>query len=392
MERIELIISDETLRDGEQQAGVFFDLETKQTLASLIAATGIAQIAIMPAIHETEAQLFEKLVTRNKSECFIASTMMDRSYINQSLACGAKQIILFHAVSDRLLFLRDTEIRSNPQYHGKTIDDNIPAVVIAKMRQRAIARILAHLQYATGLGLKICFAAEDASRADFDFLVECINTFAPYLDQFLLCDTVGILTPEKTYIWIRDLLEYSNSVPLTVHFHNDLGLALENTIQAVIAGASGISGTFGGIGERAGNVALEQVLNALKLRMGWEIVGINYDALNVVSNYIEQLGVRAYPPYSQGAHRYETGIHIHSILRDRCSYSLFPEIEPEIWFGKCSGASNFQYLFEKYLDISLPPAKYESLRSQIKTLAIQQKRSFTTEEVLNFLAKKIIQI
>lgn len=392
MERIELTISDETLRDGEQQAGVFFDLETKQTLAHLIAQTGVEQIAIMPAIHPTEEQLFKRLVAGNQSECLIASTMMDRFYIDQSQACGAKQIILFHAVSDRLLFLRDAEIRHDPQYYQKTIDDDIPAVVIAKIRQNAIAKILAHLQYATELGLKICFAAEDASRADFDFLVECINTFSPYIEQFLLCDTVGILTPEKTYIWLRDLLEYTKNVPLTVHFHNDLGLALENTIQAVIAGASGISGTFGGIGERAGNVALEQVLNALKIRMGWEVTGIDYDALNLVTEHLEKFGVRAYPPYSKGAQRYETGIHVHSILRDRASYSIFPEIEPEIWFGKCSGASNFQYLFEKYLNQPLPPEKYESLRSQIKTLSIQQKRSFSTEEVLELLQQKLLQL
>ncbi|HHP7231310.1 MAG TPA: 2-isopropylmalate synthase [Xenococcaceae cyanobacterium] len=386
MENIDLLVSDETLRDGEQQAGIFFDLETKQTLAELIAATGVHQIAIMPAIHHTEAELFTNLSTQNLGERLIASTMMSRCYLNHSQSCGAKQIILFHAVSDRLLFLRDSEIAHHPLYRHQTIDDAIPQAVITKIRQNAITKILTHLQYAQAQGFKVCFAAEDASRADFNFLGECINIFKPYITQFLLCDTLGVLTPEKTYIWIRDLLECTNYAPLGVHFHNDLGLALENTIQAVIAGARGISGTFGGIGERAGNVALEKVLLGLRMRQGWEVAGINYDALSLVTDYLDNLGIKAYPPYSEQSQRYATGIHLHSMLRDRASYSIFPQIEPEIWFGKCSGASNFQYLFERYLKQPLTKKHYEQLRSQIKTLAVAQQRSFSTAEVLQLIA------
>jgi isopropylmalate/homocitrate/citramalate synthase len=252
--------------------------------------------------------------------------------------------------------------------------------------------VLKHLRYAAGLGLKICFAAEDASRADFDFLVECICRFQPYLDQFLLCDTVGILTPEKTYIWIHDLLQCTNNPTLSVHFHNDRGLALENTMRAVEAGAGGISGTFGGIGERAGNVALEQVLNGLRLRYGWEVAGINYEALTQVSDYLEQLNIRANPPYSQAAQRCETGIHVHSILRDRHSYTDFCHAEPEIWFGKCSGASSFQYLFEHHLQQPLNRDQYERLRSAIKILSIQQKRSFSLAEVVEMLNTGILTI
>ncbi|MDJ0649421.1 MAG: 2-isopropylmalate synthase [Xenococcaceae cyanobacterium MO_188.B19] len=392
MENIELLVSDETLRDGEQQAGIFFDLKIKQTLANLIANTGVHQIAIMPAIHHTEAELFSNLVTQKLDQRLAASTMMSRCQINYSQSCGAKQIILFNAVSDRLLFLRDSQINRDPIYRHQTIDDDIPQEVINQIRQNAIAKILSHLQYAKKKGFQVCFAAEDASRADFDFLVDCINIFKPYISQFLLCDTLGILTPEKTYIWIRDLLECTNHAPLGVHFHNDLGLALENTIQGVIAGASGISGTFGGIGERAGNVPLEKVLLGLKMRKGWEVRGINYEALTLVTDYLDSLGIQAYPPYSCQSQRYETGIHVHSMLRDRSSYSIFPHIEPEIWFGKCSGASNFKYLFEHYLKQPLSKKHYERLRSQIKTLAVTEQRSFSTQEVLELLAQKKLTI
>lgn len=392
METINLQISDETLRDGEQQVGIFFERETKQNLAHLIAQTGVHQIALMPAIHATEEHLVKTLVRAGLGHQVVASTMMMRQLIDQAKSCGVEQIILFHAVSDRLLFLRDPEMRHHPHYHDKNIDDAIPTSVLSRIRQNMLEIVLKHLRYAADLGLRICFAAEDASRADFDFLVECIGQFRPYLEKFLLCDTVGILTPDKTYVWIHDLLECADQAPLSVHFHNDMGLALENTIQAVLAGATGISGTFGGIGERAGNVALEQVLNGLRLRLGWEVAGINYDALAQVTNYLNQLNIHANPPYSQQAQRCETGIHVNSILRDRQSYSIFPHTEPEIWFGKCSGASNFQYLFERRFQRSLTRDQYERLRSTIKILSIQQKRSFSLDEVVQMLEKGILEV
>lgn len=391
MQTIALTISDETLRDGEQQAGLFFDSETKRSLAHLIAQTGIHEIAIMPAIHETEEQLIKTLIAQGLENKVVASTMMAKSYIDRAKACGVKKIILFLAVSDRLLFLRDPDIRSQSVYKDKTIDDEIPNRVISKIRQTAIAKVLDHLRYATKIGLKVCFAAEDASRADFGFLVDCICAFRPYIEQFLLCDTVGVLTPEKTYVWIHDLLEYSDRAPLAVHFHNDLGMALENTIQAVLAGASGISGTVGGIGERAGNVALEQVLQGLRWRFGWQVAGIDYDGLDRVTDYLDRLNVRPHAPYSRQAQRHETGIHVQSLLEDRQSYSIFPYTEPEIWFGKCSGASNFQYLFEQYLKQPLTQEQYEQLRSQIKHFSIQKKRSFSTEEVLELIKKGILK-
>lgn len=392
MEIIQLQISDETLRDGEQQVGIFFEREVKQTLAHQIAQTGVHQIALMPAIHATEEHLVKTLVRAGLGRQIAASTMLIRPLIDQAKACGVQQIILFHAVSDRLLFLRDAEIRHDLQYQAKTVDDAIPDSVLERIRQTMLKSVLQHLRYAASLGLKICFAAEDASRADFDFLVDCITQFRPYLDQFLLCDTVGVLTPDKAYVWIHDLLQCTQQAPLSVHFHNDMGLALENTIQAVRAGASGISGTFGGIGERAGNVALEQVLNGLRLRFGWEVAGIDYDALAAVTQTLNQLNARANPPYSPQAQRCETGIHVNSILRDRHSYSIFAHSEPEIWFGKYSGASNFQYLFERHFQRPLSRDHYERLRSTLKTLSIQQKRSFSLEEVVQLFERGLLEV
>ena len=371
MKQIPLTIFDETLRDGEQQVGIFFDAATKSDLATLIAQTGVHHLALMPAIHSSEAELTKKLVALHP-QIITASTMMGKLHIDRSLACGVKTIILFNAVSDRLLTLRDKDAACDTP--------------IEQVRQRMLEKVLVHLKYAASLGLRICFAAEDASRADFDFLVECINKFQPYIEHFLLCDTVGILSPENTKLWIRNLIEFTNNkTSLSVHFHNDRGLALENTIQAVLAGAMGISGTFGGIGERAGNVAIEQVLYGLKLRYGWQIEGINYDALANVTNYLHRKRFIANAPYSPESLRYETGIHVDSLCSDRSSYYLFPQGQPEVWYGKFSGASNFKYLFEHCLEQPQPPEKYQEFREKIKQVAIAQKRSFSQQEVIKLL-------
>ena len=377
MKQIPLTIFDETLRDGEQQVGIFFDRSIKEDLAQLIARTGVHHIALMPAIHATEAKIVRCLATGDLKSIITASTMMGQSHIDRSLACGVETIILFHAVSDRLLCLRDPSIHQSPNPDTATIDF---------VRDRMLERVVAHARYAASRGLKICFAAEDASRTDFDFLVECINKLHPYIEHFILCDTVGILNPEDTKLWVRNLIEFTqNRTPLSVHFHNDRGLALENTIQAVLAGAMGVSGTFGGIGERAGNVAIEQVLNGLKLRYGLQISGINYNALSKVTDYLSQQGFKANPPYSAESLRYETGIHVNSLCSDRSSYYLFTQGKPEVWYGKFSGASSFQYLFEHCLNLPQPPEKYREFREQIKNIAIAQKRSFSQAEVLQLL-------
>ena len=386
METLNLIISDETLRDGEQQVGLFFD--NKPELARLIAQTGVHQIALMPEIHSTEAKLVKSLVESGLKQQIVASTLMKRSSIDRSKACGARQIILFHAVSDRLLFLRDSAASANPSLQNKTIDDGISSEIIQSCRQAMLAKALDRVRYAVSQGLQVCFAAEDASRADFRFLVKCINTLGPYIEQFLLCDTVGILTPEKTYVWIRDLLEFVPNVPLSVHFHNDQGLALENTIQAVQAGAVGISGTMGGIGERAGNAPLEQVLLGLRSRLGWEVAGIDYEAVSNVVDYLHQQGHRPHAPYSPEAQRHESGIHVSALLRDRQSYTVLPHGQPDIWFGKGSGASNFQYLFEQYLQRPLEHSHYERLRDEVKAIALAERRSYSTKDVLKLIAER----
>lgn len=382
MQTLPLKILDNTLREGEQQAGVFFPYDSKYELAHLIAKTGVYYIDIMPCVCDQEAELAKTLTSEGLANRISAATLMGKRFIDLAKDCGIKHVMLFKGLSDRLLWLRDPQIRQRSEFQGKTIDDDIPPQLIEQIRQNALDFIVENLRYATEQGLRVDFAIEDASRADFDFLVQCLRSFSPYIEYCVLCDTVGVLNPEKSYVWINDLLQSTSDVALGVHYHNDLGMALENTLQSLMAGATLVSGTFGGLGERAGNVALEEVLNGLRIRFGIEVEGINYDKITAVTDYIEKMGVRRAAPYSYQAQCHESGIHVNSLLSDAKSYAVLPHNAIEIIYGKGSGASNFRYLFEKQLDNPQSKEKYDQMRSVIKSMAIAQERYFTANEVV----------
>lgn len=168
METLPIKISDETLRDGEQQVGVFFSYPTKQKLAHLIAQTGVDEIAIMPCVCKQEEELVKSLVLEGWDGLIAASTMMGKQYIDQAKKYGVKRIILFHAVSDRLLFLRDPHIRLMSEFQGKTIDDDIPDPVINRIRQNAIDVIVENLHYATKVaGLRVDFGCRGCFQSRF---------------------------------------------------------------------------------------------------------------------------------------------------------------------------------------------------------------------------------
>ena len=146
-----------------------------------------------------------------------------------------------------------------------------------------------------------------------------------------------------------------------------------------------VSGTFRGIGERAGNAALEQVLDALRSRHGIEVDGIDYAAVEAIGNELDAHGIRPASPHSQRAQWNESGIHVHSLLRDPKSYNAFTHLAPQIWFGKTSSASNVQYLCEKVLCRPRPRESYERLSAALKRHAHEQGRCFSADEALDLL-------
>ena len=351
-----LRIADQTLRDGEQQVGIVFSIEEKIKIAKELTRAGVAFIALMAVTHPTESQLVQDLCLGNLP--IVVDVPLGIDYINQAHQLGAKRITLFTSTSDILLQAKNISKKENTH----------AAIEMVK--------------YAHSLGLVIDFAFEDASRADMDYIVDLALSLKSYIDYLIVCDTVGCLQPNLTQLWITELLQRTR-MNIGVHFHNDLGLAVENSVHAILSGATLISGTLTGIGERAGNTAIEETLSKLRAAHGFEVEQIDLDSLETVCQMVKQYAGRPPAlPMSSDAFYTQTGIHVNALLKNPLSYLMFPNIESEVWFGKYSGMSNFRLLFEVKLGQTKTEQEYACMRDKVKQLSIECKKTFSMAEVI----------
>lgn len=184
------------------------------------------------------------------------------------------------------------------------------------------------IQYAKDHGLKVEFGPEDATRSDNAFLKELIATSVNAgADIIAPCDTVGILTPEKAYAFFEDLTKEFPNVPFSVHCHDDFGMAVANSIAALRAGVKEVHATINGLGERAGNAALEEIVVTLKLLYNVD-TSIKLDLLYETSMFVSRLtGVPVQPNKAvvgENAFAHESGIHTHAILKEPLTYEPIP--------------------------------------------------------------------
>jgi methanogen homocitrate synthase len=182
------------------------------------------------------------------------------------------------------------------------------------------------IDYARDHGVQVRFAAEDASRTDIAFLKDVYRQAADHGAVLLsFADTVGCLIPSEMNRIMADLVD-SVDRPFCAHCHNDMGCAVANTITAAEAGAFQLHTTVNGIGERAGNASLEELLVALRMKKGID----RYDLkkLTTLSHMVEKYsGVtlpRNKPVTGELAFSHESGIHIAAILQDPSTYEYFP--------------------------------------------------------------------
>ncbi|MFM7796861.1 MAG: 2-isopropylmalate synthase, partial [Candidatus Nitrosotenuis sp.] len=330
-------IFDTTLRDGEQTPGVALSPEKKLAIAKRLDELGVDAIeAGFPVISEGEQQGI-KLITKAglKAEiCGLART--NKKDIDAAIDCGLKYIHTFIATSDIHL-----------QYKLKMT------------REQALEKAIEAVQYGKSHGLQVEFSAEDATRTDRDFLKHVFGQVAKAgADRIDIPDTVGYSTPQYIGEITKDAIA-ATKLPVSVHCHNDFGLAVANAISGIQAGAACAHVTINGIGERAGNASLEEFVMALQcLQFGnqkWE-TGINtkllYDTSKFVSNLV---GIRVQPNKAivgENAFGHESGIHTHGILNNPLTYE---PISPELvgrtrWLqvGKHAGIHGVSAMLEEY--------------------------------------------
>jgi 2-isopropylmalate synthase len=242
----------------------------------------------------------------------------------------------------------------------------------------AFKRITTAVRYARDKGLKVGVGFEDGSRTPFRrmerFAAGVLEAGAHLVD---FCDTVGILTPRSTERIVRDLVRVLGDVPLVVHFHNDLGMAVANAIVACQAGARVVQGSFAGLGERAGNACLEEVATILRLRFGQDL-GIDLAKLVAAARRIAEIAKMPVAPCKPilGAKvfSHESGIHVHGITSEPATYEAFPPAligrEHEIAFGKHSGLHSVRYLAQTQ-GIQATDAMLEETLRRIKQQAVE---------------------
>lgn len=354
-------VYDTTLRDGEQMPGVVFSKDEKIELAKKMSEFGIGIIGLMPAVSDTEREVTEYLSNCGLQSQIIAATMMRKEHIDIAYDCGVQRIILFTSISD---------IHLNKKFRIS--------------REENLERSLRFVDYANEKDMTVDFAGEDSTRADMAYLIDFINNLDGRVNYFLACDTLGILTPSQTYDFIRNLKTETDCM-IGLHIHNDFGQATANTLSGISAGADVFSGIFNGIGERAGNAAIEEVVLGLKYQYGKEL-DLKYDLLGDICSLVEKysgIGLQKHKPISgDNAFSHESGIHVEGVIKHSMNYENFSPQEigmhRRILFGKHSGTNSLKYLFmDRYTE-----EQYHEMLVEIKTNSIHEKRSYSEEEVI----------
>lgn len=366
-------ICDVTMRDGEQTPGVAFSKEEKIDIARMLDEMGIEIIeAGFPVVSRGEKEAVKAIVDLGLNAKISCLSRAVKGDIDAVIDCGADMVGIFVGTSDLHL----------QHKHRKTQDEAIACMVDA-------------LEYAKRHGLTVRFSAEDSTRTGLDFLKRFYRAGEEAgADYVCIADTVGIMTPATMRFLVGEVRK-AVRIPICVHCHDDLGNAVANTIAAAEAGAKQLHTTANGIGERAGNASLEEVLLNLRIQHGVE----KYDLSKIVglSQAVERYsGIRlAKTKAIVGDHAFahESGIHIAALLENDRTYELFsPELvggRREFILGKHSGSAALCYM-ARQMGFTLSKAETDQILFEIKRLS-EMKQSLRRDELRELIAKTLTQ-
>ncbi|MBU3105745.1 homocitrate synthase [Clostridium gasigenes] len=361
-----IYIVDTTLRDGEQTAGVVFANQEKVTIASMLSDVGVDQLEVgIPAMGGDEKEAIKEIVKRNKKSSIMAWNRAVIKDIEQSIDCGVDAVAISISVSD---------------IHIKHKLKTSRAWVLESM--------VTAVEYAKKNGLYVSVNGEDASRADRDFLVEFINIAkAAGADRFRYCDTVGIMQPFKIREDINYLFE-KTGFDIEMHTHNDFGMATANAIGGLMGGATHVGVTVNGLGERAGNAALEEVLMALMFVYDYK-GDIDTKMFREVSEYVSRASGRILPVWKaivgDNMFAHESGIHADGAIKNPKNYEAFdPDIvgaQRQIVIGKHSGRAGIINKFKEY-GIELDSESSQVILEMVRESSVRVKRTLFDKELV----------
>ncbi|WP_298202623.1 citramalate synthase, partial [Desulfosporosinus sp.] len=296
-----VLLCDTTLRDGEQAPGVSFGWTEKEMIARALVDAGIDELEVgVPAMGGAEAKKISQLVALKLPVRLITWNRVVLSDLLASYRTGVEGVAICIPTSEQQIKHKLNKDR------GWLLDQMGQCVRNAKQEVGYIV-----------LGL------EDASRADLNFVKEIILEAQKLgVDRIRFSDTMGILEPLQVFFTLQELAKLSR-IPLELHAHNDLGMATANSLAAVQAGFKAVSVTVGGLGERTGNAALEEVAVALKYCLKQE-VGLDLKRLNSIASIVSAASdrriPRAKPIIGSDVFTHTSAIHIDGIQKDYANY------------------------------------------------------------------------
>ena len=374
MKRIRIF--DTTLRDGEQSPGCSMNLTEKIEMARQLEKLGVDVIEAGFAIASPMDHKSVQTIAAAVSNCTVAS-----------LARCTKGDIdaAWDAVKEA----------KHPRIHVFLATSDIHMEYKLKMtREQVLERISSMVAYAKSFCDDIEFSAEDASRSDRAFLAQCYtNAVAAGATTLNVPDTVGYSTPQEMaelIVYLREHVEGIEKTDISVHCHDDLGMAVANTLACIKAGATQVECTVNGIGERAGNASLEEIVMALHTRRDFyeAETGINTRQIYNSSKLLSNITGVPIPPskaiVGANAFAHESGIHQHGVISNAQTYEIMKSTDVGILqntmvLGKHSGK---HALREKLASMGyeLDDQEMENVFTRFKDLA-DKKKNITGSDI-----------